>query len=619
MRDSCGKSLLAIFSFFSLMLFSTVSASAAPCPLSSTNPSVTICTPPNGATVTSPVHVVAGTTSSSTVTAMKIYVDNNISYSVNASQIDTQIAMPAGSHYVVVQAWNSAGQVFKSPINITVSSGGTPPPCTLSSTNPSVTICTPANGASVASPVQITAGTTSSSTVTAMKIYVDNTLQYSVNASALNASLPMSSGGHSVVVQAWNSAGQIFKSAVNITVTASSGSGDISKLKHIIFLLQENRSYDNYFGRMGAYRSMKGYSSIEDIPLNKAMPDVSGALVTPFHFQTVCHENLSPSWNETHYAIHNGLMDYFMKSSTSVPSSIDPDGTRAVGYYDWTDLPYYYELALQFAMSDRFFASVQANTNPNRMYMFAATSFGHIKPDSPPAGGWTQPTIFDALDQAGVSWRYYYQDNSIYLASWSTWQRDSGKVHPISSYYTDLQDPATLPSVIFIERAAVTGLDEHPGSNVQTGSANTKKMIDALMNSPSWADSVFFLTFDEPGGLFDHVQPVEMAAPDNIQPMFFSGALPGDFAHSSLRVPFIAISPYVKPHYVSHTAMDLTAILKFIENRFNMPALTARDASQPDLSELFDFSSPTLLTPPPLPAQPTNGLCNFNYEKAPGH
>ncbi len=414
----------------------TSGTSTAPCTLSSTNPSVTICTPTNGATVTSPVHIVAGTTSSSTVTAMKIYVDNNISYSVNASQIDTQIAMPAGSHYVVVQAWNSAGQVFKSPINITVSSGGTPPPCTLSSTNPSVTICTPANGATVASPVQITAGTTSSSTVTAMKIYVDNTLQYSVNASALNASLPMSSGGHYVVVQAWNSAGQIFKSAINITVTASSGSGDISKLKHIIFLLQENRSYDNYFGRMGAYRSMKGYSSIEDIPLNKAMPDVSGALVTPFHFQTVCHENLSPSWNETHYAIHNGLMDYFMKSSTSVPSSIDPDGTRAVGYYDWTDLPYYYELALQFAMSDRFFASVQANTNPNRMYMFAATSFGHIKPDSPPAGGWTQPTIFDALDQAGVSWRYYYQDNSVYLASWSTWQRDSGNVYPISSYYT---------------------------------------------------------------------------------------------------------------------------------------------------------------------------------------
>src|SRR5258706_6232968 len=153
MRDSCGKSLLTIFSFYSLMLFSTVSASAAPCPLSSTNPSVTICTPANGATVTSPVHIVAGTTSSTTVTAMKIYVDNNIAYSINANQLDTQVTMPAGNHYVVVQAWNSAGQVFKSPINISVTSGTSTGPCTLSSTNPSVTICTPTNGATVTSPV----------------------------------------------------------------------------------------------------------------------------------------------------------------------------------------------------------------------------------------------------------------------------------------------------------------------------------------------------------------------------------------------------------------------------------------------------------------------------------
>ncbi len=697
-----------------LVLLSGLTAFAAPCPLSTTNPSVTICTPTNGATVSSPVHIVAGTTSTSSVKSMKIYVDNVLAYSVAANQLDTQLTMATGKHYVVVQAWNTAGQVFKTSINITVSSA-TAGPCPLSSTNPSVTICAPVNGATVASPVRFTAGTTSSNPVTGMKIYVDNLLQYSVTASSLDTSLSLAAGNHFVVVKAWNSAGVSFKSSINITVSATPPTGpcplnqtspsvtictpannstldspvhlvagttsstsvtsikvfvdnivsftvlnsatvdtslamtagphsimvqatnsggqtfqqtisvtvnppaDITRLKHVMFFLQENRSYDNYFGRMGAYRAMNGYPAIEDIPLDKAMPDVSGNPVTPFHFQTECHENLSPAWNETHYAIDNGLMDYFMKSTTSIPSTIDPDGTRAVGYYDWTDLPYYYELALQFAMSDRFFSSVQANTIPNRMYLFAATSFGHIKPDPPPSGGWTQPTIFDALDKAGVSWRYYYQDNSVYLAEWSTWQRDSGKVYPISSYYTDIQNEATLPSVIFIERAAATGLDEHPANNIQQGAANSKKILDALMASQSWASSAMFFTFDESGGLFDHVPPVAMTASDNIQPMFFSGALPGDFAQSGLRVPFIAISPYVKPHYVSHTNMDLTAVLKFIEKRFNVPSLTARDASQADLSELFDFSTPTLLTPPPLPSQPTTGVCDFNLEKAPGH
>src|SRR5437763_912708 len=111
------------FALFALLIFSTIPASAL-CPLKTTNPSVTICTTSNGATVTSPVHIVAGTTSSTTVTAMKIYVDNVQAYAVNASSLDTSLALAAGGHYVVVQAWNSGGQVFKSAINITVGTSG---------------------------------------------------------------------------------------------------------------------------------------------------------------------------------------------------------------------------------------------------------------------------------------------------------------------------------------------------------------------------------------------------------------------------------------------------------------------------------------------------------------
>src|SRR5207237_4843080 len=184
-----------------------------------------------------------------------------------------------------------------------------------------------------------------------------------------------------------------------------------------------------------------------------------------------------------------GKMDGFMKTSPSVPSSIDPTGTRAMGYYDQTDLPYYYELATQFATSDRFFSPVMTNTNANRMYLFAGTSFGHIFPDTPPAGGWTQPTIFDKLDAANVSWRYYYQDNGSYLPQWSTYQRDARKMYPISSSYTDIKNEATLPSVIFIERAGPSGLDEHPENNIQLRAQDASNSTNAWLDSASRASS----------------------------------------------------------------------------------------------------------------------------------
>jgi phospholipase C len=308
-----------------------------------------------------------------------------------------------------------------------------------------------------------------------------------------------------------------------------------------------------------------------------------------------------------------------MLTTGSVPSTIDPDGTRAMGYYDWTDLPYYYELAFQFATSDRWFSPLLSNTVPNRMYMFTGTSFGHIRPDAAPAGGFTQKTIFQALDEAGVSWRYYYQDNSVFLAQFSIWGQDAGKVVSIANYYNDIQNPSTLPEVIFIERAGVTGLDEHPDNNIQKGSADVAHIINSLMQSPSWSSSAFILTFDEGGGLHDHVPPQPRPLPDNIPPMLQSGDIPANFNLTGFRVPLIVVSPWTKPHFVSHTVRDYTSILRLIEVRFGVAPLTMRDASADDMEEFFDFTNPAWLTPPPMPVQPTSGVCDHNLEKAPGH
>lgn len=594
------------------------------CTLDTTSPSVTICTPNDGASVTSPVNIVAGTTdNASTVSFLQIYVDGTKQYQVNGGQLNTSLAMSSGTHRVTVQAKDGAGTIFKKTINITVGSGGGGTgPCTLNTANPSVTICAPADGATVESPVNIVAGTTDSNKVTTMKVYIDGIAQYSTSSNQLSTSLSLTNGTHRIAVQAWDSAKQVFKSVVNVTVGTGNPPppppGGLANIKHVFFMLQENRSLDTYLGRLDQYRADRGFSGgFDGIPLNVQMKDRNGNLISPFHIPTVCIENLSPGWNESHYDLDGGKMDRFMLTTSSIKSTIDTAGHRAIGYYDWTDLPYYYELAFQFATSDRFFAPVLAPTIPNRMYMFTGTSFGHIRPDSPPSGGFTQKTIFQALDEAGISWRYYYQDNSVFLAQFSIWDKDKGKVYNISSYYNDIKNPSTLPQVIFIERASATGLDEHPTANIQKGAARVKEILDALMASPTWASSAFFLSFDEPGGAYDHVFPPSAPAPDGIAPMLKSGDTNAGFTQEGMRIPLWVISPWSKAHYVSHTQMDLTAILKFIEVRFGVKSLTQRDANSPDMTEFFDFSNPNFMTPPNLPDQPTTGTCSYSKETGP--
>jgi phospholipase C len=450
-----------------------------------------------------------------------------------------------------------------------------------------------------------------------MQIFLDSKLVYQVAANSINTDIFSATGSHKITVQAKDSAGAIFSKSVLINVNP----GGMANIRHIIFFVQENRSVDDYLGRFPAYQQMQGASpNFDGVPLNASLPDYSGtANVSPFHYKTECTDNLSPSWNESHYDVDGGKMDRFMQTTHSVPSTYDPQGTRAMGYYDWSDLPFYYDAAYKFGTTDRMFSPVLANTIPNRMYLFAATSFGHIASDSPPTGGWPVKTIFDALRLSHISWRYYYQDNSIFLAQWAGWSQDSSNVVNISHWYSDVQNESSLPSVIFIERASQTGLDEHPLNNVQKGAADVQKILTALLDQPAtWASSVFIITYDEGGGLYDHVPPVTLPKPDNIPPMLKSGDLPGNFSTSGFRVPFMLLSPYSKPHFVSHMVRDTTSILKLIETRFNVVPLTQRDAKADDLTEFFNFSSPFWLTPPALQTQLAGGACSPSMEKAPG-
>src|SRR5262249_9415702 len=335
------------------------------------------------------------------------------------------------------------------------------------------------------------------------------------------------------------------------------------------------------------------------------------------------------AWNESHFDVDRQAdgtfkMDRFALTTHSVPVQFDPSGLRALGQYDQTDLPYYYELATQFGTSDSFHSPMWSNTVTNRHYAFCATSQGRIRPSPGGSPQWTCPTIFSSLQNNNVSWAYYYKD-AIFLAGFTDWNNPAiqTKTFPIQTYLNILASPTAdtdLPSFVWIDGGfGESGLDEHPDNNVQAGSAFVKTLIDALMASPAWHDSIFILSYDEGGGLYDHVPPFTVVPPDDIPPQFTTGdATFESFTLSGFRVPVIVVSPFAKPHFVSHVNRDYTSILKLIETRFNLPALTRRDAAGDDMTEFFDFvSPPAFLTPPPLPAQPTNWLDDPSKEAPP--
>ncbi len=427
--------------------------------------------------------------------------------------------------------------------------------------------------------------------------------------------------------------GQGNTTTASATVSVVTNTG-LQGIKHIIVLLQENRSFDSYFANLGNYVTTRhpeiaGYSINAGYDPNIILPLFGGGTGHLFHEPTTRTENLSPAWNESHFDIDKQSdgsfkMDRFALTTHSVTQKFDPSGLRALGQYDETDLPYYYELAAQFGTSDSFHSPMLANTVTNRQYAFCATSQGRIFPSPGGSPQWTCPTIFSSLQNNNVSWAYYYKD-AIFLAGFTDWNNPAiqNKTAPIQKYLDILASPTAdtdLPSFVWIDGGfGASGLDEHPDNNVQAGAAFVKTLIDALMNSPAWHDSVFILSYDEGGGLYDHVPPFTVVPPDDIPPQLGPNDATGDnFNLSGFRVPVIVVSPFVKPHFVSHVNRDTTSILKLIETRFNLPALTRRDAAGDDMTEFFDFvNPPAFLTPPPLPTQPVDPAKDNQSKEAP--
>src|SRR6266702_1407317 len=337
------------------------------------------------------------------------------------------------------------------------------------------------------------------------------------------------------------------------TPTSSSKSID-----HVLIACQENHTFDNYFGR---YPRAGKFG----IPSNYTQPDGQGGNIRPYHFSSHNRPDLAHTWQAIHSEWNDRKMNGFYTT----------DGREALGYYDGSDLPYYYALADAFTLCGNYFSYQLGPTLPNRIALWAGTSGGITTFKRIPPGSLDYPTIVDLLDAHHVTWKCYSLGTGLgsvpeleffnTLPFFKRWVNDPRLSFRGGDFYNDLKH-GSLPQVSFLISDAL--VSEHPPDDILFGEAEMSRVIKALMNSNLWTSSVLFFTYDEGGGFFDHVAPPQV-----------------DAYGMGLRVPMLVISPWAKRGYVSGQLYEHASILKFIERRFGLPSLAS-------VNHQFDTSTP---------------------------
>jgi phospholipase C len=376
------------------------------------------------------------------------------------------------------------------------------------------------------------------------------------------------------------------------------GTDTLPKIEHIIVVMQENHSFDCYLGMLGRG---DGYTlDAAGRPIN-ACPDGSGHLVGVHHAPSTCQAGyrVSQAWDASHQSWHFGANDGFVTAYT-------PPSADTMAYWTGTDLPFYWSLARNFTLCDRYFSSVMAQTYPNRRFLLAATALGQVgdpfpnitNPELPPNG-----TILDRLNAHGISWKNYFVDLPTTGLFPPVVENNPGKVVPLADLFVDAA-AGTLPAFAIVDPESFQASEENP-QDIQTGQFVTAQVISALLKSPAWPRTLLIWTYDEHGGYYDHVPPPAAVPPDDIPPAVPAGDDYGDhYSYYGFRVPAVVISPYSNG-LVSHTVYDHTSILKTVESKWNLPALTRRDANANDLLGCLDFAlPPRFATPPALAAAP---------------
>jgi phospholipase C len=406
--------------------------------------------------------------------------------------------------------------------------------------------------------------------------------------------------------------------------SAQTAPSKLSDIDHIVILMQENRSFDHYFGTLAGVR---GFGDAKPLLLADGRPvfyqpdrGSSGGFVLPFHLDTQrtsaqrLHD-LSHDWKPLHDSWNGGHMDGWV---TAHRTSNGDSGPLTMGYYTRDDLPFYYALADAFTICDGYYASVMGPTNPNRYYAMSAS----IDPDGKNGGPatnnlgrrYTWPTYAEALERAGVSWRIYRPEPGLpgdpaaldVIMNFANFQdashtsslyENAVKNRSVDALLQDIRS-GNLPQVTWIvppyERC------EHPDMLPAAGEDYVRYILDAFWSNPkTWSRTAFIIVYDENDGLFDHVVP---PTPPPGTPGEFVGGLPIGLG---FRVPCLVISPFSRGGFVCGDVFDHTSTLRFIEKRFGaeIPNLTQwRRDTCGDLTTAFGFGEPPNASVPVLPA-----------------
>jgi phospholipase C len=372
------------------------------------------------------------------------------------------------------------------------------------------------------------------------------------------------------------------------------GTDTFPKIKHIVVLMMENHSYDNRLGmlrRPGA----DGFTLGMDGKPTATNPYANGDIQHAFRMPTTCQLSAQPAqdWLDSHLQFASGHLNGFVKSGS---------GPVSMGYWQWADQPFYYSLARLFPIADRYFCSVLGQTYPNRRYLMSATSMGMVNNvfselNEYPKNG----TIFDRLHKAKISWKNYFSSlptTAIYLPLAAKYPNN---IVRISHFFQDAAN-GRLPSFSLVDPDFGVQSEENP-QNVAAGEQFAAKVVNAVMSGPGWPNTLLIWTYDEHGGYYDHVPPPKAIAPDNIAPKVPKGESKYEgFTRYGFRVPCAVVSPYARADYVSHQVFDHTSICALVEAKWNLPAMTMRDANANNMLDMLDFSKPTFLKPPKLAA-----------------
>jgi phospholipase C len=441
------------------------------------------------------------------------------------------------------------------------------------------------------------------------------------------------------------------------------GTNLLPQIKHTVVLMMENHSFDNYLGTLGRG---EGFPLGDDGAPDAENPDSAGTMIRAYHASSTVQQDGVPvqSWCDSHTQWGGGKMDGFVTSTEQ--ASPEGDKAAAMAYWTDQDLPFYHGLARTFPLADRWFSSCLGPTFPNRRFLLAGTANGLMDDlpfnllDRPPAG-----TIMDMLTRHKISWinyrsassdrsafrgymRYRHRRTRHHLASLGrplrktsdVFKRDlqfTAAIYPLGmagymahvrsleQFFADA-DSGHLPSFCIVDPDFRSFSEENP-QDIRKGESFAAEVISRVMHGPGWADTLLIWTYDEHGGYYDHVAPPSAVPPDDVRgrslvahqsllrsllkvlfPSYVRHAerlVAGPDAYDTygFRVPAVIVSPYARPDCVLSDVFDHTSVLKLIEEKWNLPALTLRDAAATSPLGALDLTAPpAFLTPPDLPA-----------------